>query len=160
MSFTLSAPAGYNEAMKTIIAVVDGMGGGIGAGLIGRIKESVDFGHSEGMEIIALGTNAVAAERMVKAGAHRGASGENAVRVTAKTASFILGPIGIVIADSMMGEITPVMAAAVLSAPGERILLPLQQEHFFIAGLEQIPLAEMIDKAVEILKIRLSRINA
>jgi hypothetical protein len=138
--------------MKTIIAVVDGMGGGIGAGLIGRIKEIIDF---EDMEIIALGTNAVAAERMVKAGAHRGASGENAVRVMAKTASFILGPIGIVIADSMMGEITPVMAAAVLSAPGERILLPLQQEHFFIAGLEQLPMAGMIDRAVEILKGRL-----
>jgi hypothetical protein len=142
--------------MKTIIAVVDGMGGGIGSGLIGRIREGIDFGHSGETEIIALGTNAVAAERMVKAGAHRGASGENAVRVMAKTASFILGPIGIVIADSMMGEITPVMAEAVLSAPGERILLPLQQEHFFIAGLEQIPMAGMIDRAVEILKSRLS----
>jgi hypothetical protein len=157
--------------MKTIIAVVDGMGGGIGSGIIGRIKESIDTGHTghtEGteytgdpghsgeMEIIALGTNAVAAERMVKAGAHRGTSGENAIRVMAKTASFILGPIGIVIADSMMGEITQVMAEAILSSPGERILLPLQQEHFFIAGLEQIPLAGMIDRAVEILKNRLS----
>jgi hypothetical protein len=137
--------------MKTIIAVVDGMGGGIGAGLIVRIKEIV----KEDTEIIALGTNAIAAERMVKAGAHRGASGENAVKVMARTASFILGPIGIVIADSMMGEITPLMAASVLSAPGERILLPLQQEHFFIAGLEQLPLAAMIDRAVEILRNRL-----
>jgi hypothetical protein len=142
--------------MKTIIAVVDGMGGGIGAGLIGRIKENINL---EDTEIIALGTNSVAAGRMVKAGAHRGASGENAVRVMTKTASFILGPIGIVIADSMMGEITPVMASAVLSAPGERILLPLQQEHFFIAGLEQIPMAGMIDRAVEILKDRLSLLN-
>jgi hypothetical protein len=141
--------------MKTIIVVVDGMGGGIGAGLIGRIKEIV----KEDTEIIALGTNAAATERMVKAGAHRGASGENAVRVMVKTASFILGPIGIVIADSMMGEITPVMAASVLSAPGERILLPLQQEHFFIAGLEQIPLAGMIDRAVEILKDRLAYVS-
>jgi hypothetical protein len=141
--------------MKTIIAVVDGLGGGIGSGIIGRIKDGIGLGHSGDTEIIALGTNAVAAERMVKAGAQRGASGENAVRVMAKTASFILGPIGIVIADSMMGEITPAMAAAILSAPGERILLPLQQEHFFIAGLEQIPMAGMIDRAVEILKSRL-----
>jgi hypothetical protein len=135
--------------MKITIAVVDGLGGGIGASLIGKIKEIV-----EDTEIIALGTNAVAAERMVRAGAHRGASGENAVRVMVKTASFIMGPIGIVIADSMMGEITPLIAASVLSAPGERILVPLQQEHFFIAGLEQIPMAGMIDRAVEILKAR------
>jgi hypothetical protein len=160
--FVICYRSGYTGAMKTIIAVVDGMGGGIGSGLIGRIKEIIDSGHSGhfgGTEIIALGTNAVAAERMVKAGAHRGASGENAVRVMAKTASFILGPIGIVIADSMMGEITPVMAASVLSAPGERILLPLQQEHFFIAGLEQLPMTGMIDRAVEILKSRLSDLS-
>jgi hypothetical protein len=137
--------------MKTTIAVIDGMGGGIGAGLIGKIKEII--GHD--MEIIALGTNGVATERMVKAGAHRGATGENAVRVMVKTASFIIGPIGIVIADSMMGEVSPLIAGAVLAAPGERILLPLQQEHFFIAGLEQLPMAGMIEKAVEILKERL-----
>jgi hypothetical protein len=138
--------------MKITIAVIDGMGGGIGAGLIGKIKEII----GRDMEIIALGTNGVATERMVKAGAHRGASGENAVRVMVKTASFIMGPIGIVIADSMMGEISPLIAGAVLSAPGERILLPLQQEHFFIAGLEQLPLAGMIERAIEILKERLS----
>jgi hypothetical protein len=142
--------------MKTTIAVIDGMGGGIGAGLIGKIKEII----GQDTEIIALGTNGVATERMVKAGAHRGATGENAVRVMVKTASFIVGPIGIVIADSMMGEISPVIAGAVLSAPGERILLPLQQEHFFIAGLEQLPLAGMIEKAVDILKERLNSAKA
>jgi hypothetical protein len=136
--------------MKTSIVIIDGMGGGIGVQLVSRIKDICGDA-----EIIALGTNAVAAERMVKAGAHRGAAGENAIRVTAKTASFILGPIGIVIADSMMGEITQVMAEAVLSSPGERILLPLQQEHFFIAGLESLPLAKMIDRAMDILKSRL-----
>jgi hypothetical protein len=136
--------------MKTSIVIIDGMGGGIGVQLVGRVKEICGDA-----DVVALGTNAVAAERMVKAGAHRGAAGENAVRVTAKTASFILGPIGIVIADSMMGEITRVMAEAVLSSPGERILLPLQQEHFFIAGLEALPLAKMIDRAMEILKEKL-----
>jgi hypothetical protein len=137
--------------MKTQIVVIDGMGGGIGVQLVARVKE---LGGDA--EIIALGTNAVAAERMVKAGAHRGEAGENAVRVTAKNASFILGPIGIVIADSMMGEITRVMTEAVLSSPGERILLPLQQEHFFIAGLEALPLTKMIDRALDILKERLA----
>jgi hypothetical protein len=62
---------------------------------------------------------------------------------------------GIVIGNSMMGEITPAMAEAILAAPGERILLPMQQDHFFIAGLEQLPLAKMTDKAIEIFKERL-----
>jgi hypothetical protein len=139
--------------MKKTIAIIDGMGGGIGAQLIGKVKEAAG---SE-TEIVALGANAVAAERMVKAGAHRGAAGENAVRVSVKTADFILGPIGIVIADSMMGEITGDMALAVLSAPGVRILLPLQQDHFFIAGLENLSLAKMIDRAVEMLKAQLGQ---
>jgi hypothetical protein len=134
--------------MKHTIVIIDGMGGGIGVQLIGKLKDMAD----KDMEIIALGTNAVAAERMVKAGAHRGAAGENAIRVSVSAGDFILGPIGIVIPNSLMGEITPAMAQAVLAAPGERILLPLQQEHFFIAGLEQLPLARMIDKAIEIFR--------
>ncbi|GHV61951.1 hypothetical protein AGMMS49587_07460 [Spirochaetia bacterium] len=137
--------------MKHTIVIVDGMGGGIGVQLIGKLKEVI----GEGDEIIALGTNAVATERMVKAGAGRGATGENAIRVSVGSADFILGPIGIVIGNSMMGEITPVMAEAILAAPGERILLPMQQDHFFIAGLEQLPLAKMTDRAVEIFKERL-----
>jgi hypothetical protein len=138
--------------MKTVIVIIDGMGGGIGVQLVGKIKELAD----DDTEIIALGTNAVAVERMVKAGASRGAAGENAIRLTAKLGDFILGPIGIVIANSMMGEITRIMSEAVLSAPGERILLPLHQEHFYIAGLETQPLAKMIDRAVEILKERMA----
>ena len=139
--------------MKTTIAIIDGMGGGIGVQLVEKVKELLDGSG----EIIALGANAVAAERMVRAGAHRGAAGENAVRVTVKSADFILGPIGIVIADSMMGEISRVISEAVLSAPGERILLPLEQDHFHIAGLESLPLAKMIEKAVAILKELMAR---
>ncbi|GHV51092.1 hypothetical protein AGMMS49579_05770 [Spirochaetia bacterium] len=135
----------------TTIVIVDGMGGGIGVQLIGKLKEVID----NDIEIIALGTNAVATERMVKAGAGRGATGENAIRVSVGGASFILGPIGIVIGNSMMGEITPVMAEAILAAPGERILLPMQQDHFYIAGLEQMPLAKMTDRAIEIFQERL-----
>ena len=134
--------------MKKCIVIIDGMGGGIGVQLIEKVKELI---HDE-TEIVALGANAIAAERMVKAGAHRGAAGENAVKVSVKAGDFILGPIGIVIADSMMGEITRDMAEAVLAAPGVRILLPIRQEHFFIAGLEPLPLAKIIDKAVEMLK--------
>ncbi|MDR1637587.1 MAG: DUF3842 family protein [Treponema sp.] len=137
--------------MRTTVVVVDGMGGGIGGQLIGKLKESID----SDTEIIALGTNAVATERMVKAGAHRGATGENAIRVSVSSGDFILGPIGIVIGNSMMGEITRGIAAAVLAAPGERILLPMQQDHFFIAGLEQLPLVKMIDRVLEIFRERI-----
>jgi hypothetical protein len=139
--------------MKTTIVIIDGMGGGIGVQLIGKIRENL----AADTEIIALGTNAVAAERMVKAGAHRGASGENAIRVSAALGDFIMGPMGIVVTNSLMGEITPLMAEAVMAAPGERILIPLQHEHFFLAGLEPQPLAKLVDKAVDILNGRLEQ---
>jgi hypothetical protein len=136
--------------MKQTIIIIDGMGGGIGVQLIGKLKEIID----RDTELVALGTNAVATERMVKAGAHRGATGENAIKVTVKSGDFILGPVGIVIGNSLMGEITSLIAEAVLAAPGERILIPLQNNHFFLAGLEQLPLAKSIDKAVDIFKER------
>jgi hypothetical protein len=139
--------------MKTRLVIIDGMGAGIGAQLVAKLKDLVD----DQTEIIALGTNAIAADRMIRAGAHRGASGENAVKVSVVEGDFIMGPIGIVIGNSMMGEITPAMAQAILAAPGERILLPLQNGHFHIAGLEQLPLAKMIDKAIGIFQERLRR---
>jgi hypothetical protein len=132
--------------MKKIIAVIDGLGGGIGAELVSRLKEIKEAGKAE---VIALGSNAVAVERMVNAGAARGASGENAISVSVRGADIVLGPIGIVIANSMMGEITPAIAGAILAAPGKRILLPLQNEHFVLAGMESVPLSKMIEKAVE-----------
>jgi hypothetical protein len=135
------------------IAVIDGMGGGIGAGLIEKIKQF----SGGGAEIIALGANAIAAERMVKAGAARGASGENAIKVSVAEADFILGPIGIVIGNSMMGEISPAIAETILAARGERILLPLQNEHFILAGLENQPLSRTIEKAAELLRERLEK---
>jgi hypothetical protein len=137
--------------MKGTIVVIDGMGGGIGVQLIGKIREAIKGDP----EIIALGTNAVATERMVKAGAHRGASGENAIRVSAALGDFILGPMGIVIVNSLMGEITGPMAEAILAAPGKRILLPLQHDHFYLAGMESMPLARLVEKAVELLKERM-----
>ncbi|GHU47918.1 hypothetical protein FACS1894200_04040 [Spirochaetia bacterium] len=135
---------------KRRIVIVDGMGGGIGVQLISKIRALPDL-ESKNIEIIALGVNAVATERMVRAGAHRGASGENAIKVTVPQADFILGPIGIVIINSMMGEISAGIAQAVLSAPGKRILLPLQNEHFQLAGLEQVSLSRATDKAIEAL---------
>ena len=130
--------------MKERVMVIDGMGGGIGAVLVGKLREISDID----LEIIALGTNAVATERMMKAGAHRGASGENAIRVSVSLGDFILGPVGIVINNSLMGEITPSMAEATLAAPGKRILIPLVQDHFYLAGVGELPLGKMIERAI------------
>jgi hypothetical protein len=137
--------------MKKTVVIIDGMGGGIGAQLISKLREIID-GETE---LIALGTNAVATERMIKAGAHRGASGENAMRVSVSQGDFILGPIGIVIPNSLMGEITAAMVEAVLACRGEKILLPLQQDHFRLVGTESLPFTRIIDMAVETLKERM-----
>jgi hypothetical protein len=141
--------------MKRTIVIVDGMGGGIGVQLIGKIRELLDREWPGDWDIIALGTNSAATERMVKAGAHRGATGENAVKVSVGLGDFILGPIGIVLANALMGEISSSMAEAVLGARGDRILVPIQQDHFTLAGFEALPLGKMVDKAVEILGDRI-----
>ncbi|MDR0411401.1 MAG: DUF3842 family protein [Treponema sp.] len=138
--------------MNKTIVVIDGMGGGIGAQLISRLREIL----GEKQDIIALGANSVATERMLKAGATKGATGENAVKVSVRLGDFIMGPIGIVISNSMMGEITPVMTDAILSAPGERILLPLKNEHFTLPGFESMPFAKSIELAVEAVKERIT----
>ena len=138
--------------MKHVVVIVDGMGGGLGAQLAGALRRT--FG--DGMEIIALGTNASATERMLKAGADRGASGENAIKVSIGLGDYIIGPIGIVIPDSMMGEVSQAVASAVLCARGERILLPVQQSHFTIAGMEQKSAARLLEDALGVLKEKLA----
>jgi hypothetical protein len=139
------------QASKTTrIVVIDGMGGGIGEELIRRLAAAM--AGKPHTEIIALSTNAVATERMVRAGAHRGATGENAICRSASLGDFILGPIGIVFANSMLGEITPAIAEAVLAAPGKRVLIPLQNDHVTFAGIGNQPLSKMIEKAVELVE--------
>lgn len=138
--------------MKTI-AIIDGMGSGIGVQLIERIRRE----KFSGITLIALGTNAVAAQRMIEAGADRGASGENAIRVSVREADFIIGPLGIILADAMMGEVTRGMAEAILSASGKRILLPLHQSHVLIAGLEFKTLGDLIESALQLLRDELAK---
>jgi len=132
---------------KPVVIVVDGLGGGIGAQLCAKIRHVFD----SNVEIVALATNSAAAERMIKAGADRGASGENAVRVSIGTGQFILGPIGIVLPDSMMGEITPGMAQSVMAAEGKKILLPVSQPHFILAGTTSLSLSKIVDEALSLL---------
>ena len=126
------------------ICVIDGQGGGIGAVLIKRLKEV----YREEHEVIALGTNAVATAQMMKARANRGASGENAILRTVPQVDVILGCLSIVLANSMMGEVTPRMAAAIASASAPKILLPLTQERVEIVGLSPEPLPHLVDKIV------------
>jgi hypothetical protein len=133
--------------MQTIV-VIDGMGGGIGAQIIERLrKETI-----RDATIVALGANAAATQRMIAAGASKGATGENAIRFSVRTADFILGPIGIVLANSMMGEITPEMARAVTSAPCLKLLLPLSQSQIVIAGTVQKNVNDLICDLVAELK--------
>ena len=130
--------------MNVLVAVIDGMGGRIGSELISQIvSQSI-----HGIDVIAVGTNAWATQSMVKAGAHKGATGENAVKVVARSADIIVGPIGIIIANAMMGEITPIMAESVSTSAARKILIPLNQSHFEIVGLENKPLVNLIKEAV------------
>ena len=126
------------------IVVIDGQGGGMGAALIKRLKEV----YGEEHEVIALGTNAVATAQMMKARANRGASGENAIVRTVATADVVLGCLSIVLANSMMGELTPRMAAAIASASAPKILLPLTQERVVIVGLTPEPLPHLVEEIV------------
>jgi Domain of unknown function (DUF3842) len=127
------------------ICVIDGQGGGIGATLIKYLKAA----YGESIELIGLGTNAIAAAQMLKAGANRAASGENAIARTAGSADVIVGPIAIGWANAMLGEITPRMAEAVMSVPVPKIFLPLSQEPVTIVGVATEPLPHLVQELVD-----------
>ena len=131
-----------------IIAVVDGMGGGIGSEIIARMRR----GLPPEVVILALGTNAIATDKMVKAGANRGATGENAIIFSASQVDIVVGPIGVVIPNSMMGEITPAIANGIVNAPAKKLLLPIEQPHLHIVGIEPKPLREQMEFAIEMIR--------
>jgi hypothetical protein len=126
------------------ICVIDGQGGGIGSTIIKKLNAC----DGENLEIIALGTNAIATAQMLKARANRGATGENAIVMTASRVDVIIGPIGIIMAHAMMGEVTPKMAEAVSLSRAKKILLPLSQENVEIVGTDRLPLPKMIDAII------------
>ena len=136
------------EKRKKSIAVIDGQGGGIGSAMIKRLRE----GFGEQVEIIGLGTNAMATGAMLKVGANKGASGENAIVQTVKTVDIIIGTTGIVLANSMMGELTPKMAEAIASSPAMKCLLPLKMPEVEIIGTPKEPLPHLIDQLVKRIK--------
>lgn len=131
-----------------ILAIIDGQGGGIGATIIKSIRELL----GNDIEILALGTNATATSRMMKAGANRGATGENAIVRTAHRVDLIIGPIAILIANSMMGELTPYMASAIASSKARKIILPLTQENITLVGVSTEPLPHLVQQILHILK--------
>lgn len=130
------------------IMVMDGQGGGIGAAVIKGLRESM--GH--GLEILALGTNSIATSRMMKAGANRGATGENAIAQTSRKADVIIGPLAVLMADAMMGEVTPDMAVAVGSSEAKKIFIPLTQERVEIVGVSSEPLPHLVGRVVEMIR--------
>lgn len=131
-----------------IIAAVDGMGGSIGTQIVLQLRQALP----EDVEIIALGTNALATGSMMKAKATRGATGENAIEYSINDADIILGSLSIIVPNSMMGEVTPRIATAIASAKGRKILLPISNPPLEIIGATKKPLQSLIKDSIDIVK--------
>ena len=129
------------------ILIVDGQGGGVGRQLATKIKEAFPD-----VRLMAVGTNTVATAAMLKGGADDAATGENAVLVAARKADVIVGPLGIVVADSLGGEITPAMANAIAQSDARRILIPFKHCDNVIVGVSDFTLGSLIQQAVEELR--------
>ena len=126
-----------------IVLVIDAHGGGVGKQLVGALRNTFPT-----LNIMAVGTNSTAASAMLKAGATHAATGENAVVVACRNADVIVGPLGMVIADSMYGEITPTMALAVAQSKARKILLPFNQCDNIVVGVQDFTTATLIQQAV------------
>ena len=126
------------------ITIIDGQGGRIGKSIIEQIKKK----HSD-LELYAIGTNSIATSAMLKAGADNGATGENAVIVNAADSDIIVGPIGIVFANALLGEITPAIATAVSASKAFKILIPVNRCNHYVAGCEEAPMGDYIRIAIE-----------
>lgn len=131
-----------------IIMVVDGQGGGIGAAIIKGLRNNI----RSNSDILALGTNSIATSRMMKSGANKGATGENAIVRTCPRVDVIIGPLAIIISNSMMGEVTSGMTEAICSCKAKKILIPLTQESVEIVGVAGEPLPHLVDQAVKMIK--------
>ena len=126
------------------VLVIDGQGGGLGRQLVAALSA-----QCPDIRLVAVGTNSVAAQAMHKAGAQRAATGENAVVVNCRNADIIVGPIGIVIADALLGEITPAMAAAVCQSGAKRVLIPVNHCDNYIVGVPEQPIGDLVTAAVQ-----------
>lgn len=133
------------------VVIIDAQGGGIGRMLVEEIKKRLPA-----QPLTVVGTNALATSAMLRAGGDHGATGENAVCVCARSADLILGPIGIVLADSMLGEVTGRMASAVASSSAHKILIPISRCQVTVAGMPQLSVSQAVDAAVREVCTRIS----
>ena len=133
--------------MAAKVLVIDGQGGGLGRQLVSALAAACPEA-----ELTAVGTNSLAANAMLKAGASRAATGENAVVVNCRRADVIVGPIGIVIADALLGEITPAMAAAICQADAKRVLIPVNHCENFVVGVPEGPVSQLVQTAAQKVK--------
>ena len=131
-----------------IIAVIDGMGGGIGAQVVSALREELP----SYIEIYALGTNSMATSSMMRAHANKGATVENAIVVSSKKVNIIISPISVVIPNSMLGEVTSKISEAVCDSEAFKILLPIMPENMEIVGLEGKPLTLLIKDTIKSIK--------
>lgn len=132
--------------MKKVV-IIDGRSGRTGQLFIERIKAA-----QLACEIIAIGTNAIATSAMLKAGAEAGATGENPVVVACRTADVIVGPIGILAADSLMGEVTPTMAVAIGQSRATKLLFPVSHCNNVVVGTQSLTLSKLMDEAMDLLR--------
>lgn len=129
------------------VLVIDGQGGGLGRQLVAALSTQCPEAR-----LTAVGTNSLAANAMRKAGAPRAATGENAVVVNCRSADIIVGPIGIVIADALLGEITPAMAAAVCQSGAKRVLVPINHCENYVVGVPDQPVSQLVAAAAQKVK--------
>ena len=127
------------------LLIIDGQSGRLGAQIIEGLKKA---GLPDGHQIVAVGTNALATSGMINAGADQGATGENAVIVQCRTADVIAGPLGITLADAMLGEITPAMATAIGASNAARVLIPSDRCATYVIGVTPMTRKQQIDAAV------------
>ena len=133
--------------MAAKVLIIDGQGGGLGRQLVSALAAACPEA-----ELTAVGTNSLAANAMLKAGASRAATGENAVVVNCRHADVIVGPIGIVIADALLGEITPAMAAAVCQSGAKRVLVPINHCENYVVGVPDQPVSQLVAAAAQKVK--------
>ena len=127
-----------------MIMVIDGQGGRMGTTIVEQLKKR--FPEDE---LLAIGTNSIATAAMLKAGADAGATGENPAIVGSRRADIIIGPMGIVIADSLLGEITPKMAVAIGQSSAKKVLIPVNRCQHFLVGCKELPLGEYVKLVAE-----------
>ena len=125
------------------IVVIDGQGGRLGREVVSAVRDAFPAA-----EIKVVGTNSVATATMLKAGASEGATGENPAIVACRRADYIIGPLGIVIADSLMGEVTPALALAVAQSPAKRILIPMNMCDNLVAGVDRQPVSDLVSDVI------------